>query len=246
MSEGQLRMRVRAYEREKAWAPRYVANELAGTRQAAADRRRTAMLRGAEADTATGEERARLEREAREASALAELLDERVAQLAVEDDVRTKWLLHTAGTRAEADRASAALTAQHAGDQVPEPEVTAEEWLALHDEAMRAEDAHREITDLTDEHASAVPGVDSVEDIRDIAALEPAPLDEDLVRVPSGEEMAESVRRAQRALAEIRARDATDAEREVDESRVGQLARWREDDQADGLEDGAELEDAPW
>ena len=54
------------------------------------------------------------------------------------------------------------------------------------------------------------------------------------MRVPSGEEMAESVRRAQRALAEIRARDAADAEREVDESRVDQLARWHEDDQSDG------------
>ncbi len=174
------------------------------------------------------------------------MLDERAAQLQVEDDIRTQWLLHTAGTRAEADRASAALTAQHAGDEAPEPEVTAEEWLALHDEAMRAEDPHREVTDLADEHASAVPGADSGEDIRDVAACEPAPVDEDVVRVPSGEEMADSVRRAQRALAEIRARDVADAEREVDETRVDQLARWHEDDQADGLDDGAELEDAPW
>ena len=170
MSEGQLRMRVRAYEREKAWAPRYVANELAGTRQAAEDRRRTAALRTAEAETATGEERARLEREAREAAALAEVLDERAAQLEVEDDVRTQWLLHTAGTRAEADRASAALTAQHAGDEAPEPEVTAEEWLALHDEAMRAEDPHREVTDLADEHVDEMGGAEPVEDIRDVAA----------------------------------------------------------------------------
>ena len=169
-----------------------------------------------------------------------------MAQLEVEDDVRTQWLLHTAGTRAEADRASAALTAQHAADEAPEPEVTAEEWLALHDEAMRAEDPHREITDLADEHVDEMGDAEPVEDIRDVAAAEPAPVDEDVVRVPSGEEMAESVRRAQRALAEIRARDVADAEREVDESRVDQLTRWHEDDQSDGLDDVAELEDAPW
>ena len=150
MSEGQLRMRVRAWEREKTWGPRYVANELAGTRQAAEDRRQTAALRSAEAAAASGEERARLERKAAEAAALAEVLDERVTQLDVEDEVRARWVLHTAGTRAEADRASAALTAMHAADEAPEPDVTAEEWLALHGEAMRAEDPHREVTSLAD------------------------------------------------------------------------------------------------
>ena len=153
----------------------------------------------------------------------------------------------TYGTRAEADRASAALTAQHAADEAPEPEVTAEEWLALHDEAMRDEDPHREITDLADEHVDEMGEAKPVEDIRDVAAAEPASIDEDVLRVPAGEEMADSVRRAQRALAEIRARDVADAEREVDDSRVDQLARWHEDDQADeGLDDAAELEDAPW
>src|SRR5207245_4589130 len=32
MSDGQLLVRIRGYEREKTWAPPYVANELAGTR----------------------------------------------------------------------------------------------------------------------------------------------------------------------------------------------------------------------
>lgn len=36
LSNGQLRARIRAYQRELAAAPRYVANELAGTRQSAA------------------------------------------------------------------------------------------------------------------------------------------------------------------------------------------------------------------
>ena len=49
LSDGQLRTRIRAYEREVTWAPRYVANELAGTRQAAARQRELATLRAAEA-----------------------------------------------------------------------------------------------------------------------------------------------------------------------------------------------------
>jgi hypothetical protein len=49
LSDGQLRVRMRAWQRELPWAPRYVANELAGTRQAAAARRQTASLPAAEA-----------------------------------------------------------------------------------------------------------------------------------------------------------------------------------------------------
>ena len=44
MSTGQLRVRIRAYEREKNWAPDYVANQLAGTRQAADKHRHDATL----------------------------------------------------------------------------------------------------------------------------------------------------------------------------------------------------------
>ncbi len=82
MTDGQLRMRVRAYEREKAWAPRYVANELAGTRQAAeatARPRRCATPRPSRRDPS---ERARLQREAAEAAALADVLEQRAADLA--------------------------------------------------------------------------------------------------------------------------------------------------------------------
>jgi hypothetical protein len=43
MSDGQLRMRVRAYEREQTGAPRHVANELAATIQAAARHRANAV-----------------------------------------------------------------------------------------------------------------------------------------------------------------------------------------------------------
>ena len=93
----------------RLWAPRYVANELAGTRQIAERHRQTAALRTAEAATATGNERAQLERHAVEAAALAATLDARAAELAIVDQARSRWLLHFAATRADADRAVRAL-----------------------------------------------------------------------------------------------------------------------------------------
>lgn len=81
-----------------------------------------------------------------------------------------------------------------------------------------------------------------LEDVRDVAATEPAPVGEDEVRVRPAEEMAEWVRRSQRALFEIRAREAVDAERELHETRVD--PHTSEDDQVD--HDGVEVEDASW
>jgi len=66
LSDGQLRMRVRALRREESWSPRYVGNELAGTRQAADTHRRTAALRAAEA-AANAERRVELHRQAEQA-----------------------------------------------------------------------------------------------------------------------------------------------------------------------------------
>jgi hypothetical protein len=65
LSDAQLRMRVRAWDREQAWGPRYVGHELAGTRQAATHHHQTAALRRASADVATDHaDRARLHQEA--------------------------------------------------------------------------------------------------------------------------------------------------------------------------------------
>jgi hypothetical protein len=238
MSDGQLRMRVRAYEREKAWAPRYVANELAATRRAVEAHRGTAAFRTADAERATGDERARLQREAAESAALADLLDGQAALLAEADLARARWLAHTAVTRADADRASAELSARAASREPGDPDVTAEEWLAAHEDAMRAEDPDREIPEPVDEFEHERTQED-VYDVREIAATEPAPLAEDVVRVPSGDETAESIRRAQRALREIEAREAADAEA----ARSEQAARWHVDDQA--VEQEAVLDDGP-
>ncbi|MBB5840195.1 MobF family relaxase [Kribbella italica] len=106
MSSGQLRVRVRAWEREQAWAPPFVNSELAGTRQAADRERRTATLRAAEAAASTDQATSdRLRQEAEQSNALAAALDLRAAELQTADDARAVWLAHTAETKAAAERA---------------------------------------------------------------------------------------------------------------------------------------------
>jgi hypothetical protein len=148
MSDGQLRMRIRAYEREKTWAPRYVADELAGTTQAADTHRNAAAVRRTEAaNSADPDEQAHFEQEASEAAALAKILDERTEQLTSADEARAEWYAHTAETRAAKDRAQAELAARHVDDEQADEPVTAEEWLAVEREDARIEDPYREITD---------------------------------------------------------------------------------------------------
>src|SRR6266540_1718449 len=147
MSDGQLHARVRAYDREEPWGPRYVANELAGTRQAEARHRATAQVRAAEAAAAADPaDRARLEREATDAGALADVLDTQARQLDAADEARALWLVHTAETRAAADRARLEISARDIASGRPEEELTtAEEWLAAQAEAQRVEDRHRRV-----------------------------------------------------------------------------------------------------
>src|SRR5262245_21104320 len=149
MSTGQLRIRVRAYDREQAWAPPYVANELAATRQAAQQRRSDAVLRAAEADAAPdARQRDRLRTEAEQASALAEALDARVRELEGVDDARGHCAAHTAETRAAADRARDELSARQADadSAVDDHEVTPDQWVIQHQAEAAAEDPHRIIT----------------------------------------------------------------------------------------------------
>ncbi|MGD9986344.1 MobF family relaxase [Pseudonocardia sp.] len=244
LSDGQLRMRIRGAARDEAWAPRFVGNELAATRQAAEGHRRNASLRRAEADAAADPaERARLFLEATDAGVLADTLDTRAGTLQELDDARARWLAHTAGNRAAADQARLVLADRHA-DTAPEPEVTAEEWLAAAREADQAEYAHRDITDidLIDLPADAADlperriGDDAVlvetavDDVRDVAVGDAAP-SEDVVRVPSADAVAASIDRAARSLREIEAREAAEQAEAAD--RAAELIHWHTDDQAD-------------
>ncbi|MCO7192558.1 ATP-dependent RecD-like DNA helicase [Pseudonocardia sp. McavD-2-B] len=233
LSNGQLRMRVRAYERELAAAPRYVANELAATHEAATRHHQDAALRRAEAAAATDPaEQQRLTDEAAQAAALAAVLEQRAAELAEVDDARSRWLAHTAETRAKAELSKAELSARDADDD-PDDRVTAAEWKTAHEIAVAEDDRHREITenDLTDhpgdarDSASAEDGAESLRE--DVREARPVQTEEDVVRVPEAEQTEQAVQHARRILDEIAYRDAAD---EPEDERAAQLFRWHADD----------------
>jgi len=247
MTDGQLRIRVRAADREERWGPRYVGNELAGTRQAADSHRHTAELRAAEAEAAESADRERLNTEAAQARALADTLDERAQQLQFVDDARAHWLVESVVTRVVGEQSAAELSRRHVDDTEPEQRVTAEEWLHAHRDAAATDDLHRPITesDLRTEDVDADSAVDRdvlehaapppilegpLPDIREVAEQEPAQVNEDRVRVASADEAAASVAGAHRTLHEINARAAADNQRE-EEERAAELARWSDADE---------------
>jgi hypothetical protein len=84
---------------------------------------------------------AQLEQEAADATAFADLLDRRVAELETVDEARALWWAHTAGTRAAADRAAAELQTRRAADGRTDPDVTAAEILTEPRADDRAHDA---------------------------------------------------------------------------------------------------------
>ncbi|OXM44939.1 TrwC relaxase [Amycolatopsis thailandensis] len=262
MSDGQLLVRMRAWEREKAWGPEFVGQELAGTHQALDARRRDAAMRRAEADAVADEaERERMLQEAAEADALADTLAARAAELEGADEARALWYAHTAETRAAADRASAEISARNL-DTTPVPLVTSDEWLQAHREHMATEDVHREVTadhDLTDVARQRADDVDTataadapdgeevaeveVADVREVAAAEDPVVESDEVRVPSAEETAGSVELAQRALKEIAARQAAEEQHVAEEAQAAELYRRNSDDAAELADaDGAVVE----
>ncbi|MDX3003248.1 MobF family relaxase [Kribbella solani] len=290
MSNGQLRVRVRAYEREKAWAPPYVGEELAGTRQAAERERRTSALRIAEADASDDASTEHLRTEAEQAKALAEALDARAVELQTADDARAVWLAHTAETRAAAERAAFELDARGIDNNDDGP--TPQEWLAAHGEEAADELAVVDEHDLTevaeardrdlavaqrgDEFVAAevvddqlptgadkidvdeIPDAEIIDagdaevdtaavsgdsaqegprealaptDIREIAHGEPTVMESDAPRVPTADQTAEAVRRAQRALIEIQhRREAEQRQADHEAAREEELARWHHDD----------------
>lgn len=203
MSEGQLRVRVSAYEREKTWAPVPVRETLAATSIAAQDTRAEGVLTDDAGDELLAE---------------AEALTERAATLAEADEVRAKWAAEVEKTREAADRARAELAARGVDLDDPTDRVTAEEWAAAHTEHVVVEDEHRDIDRLADD-TPAVDEVDAVfepagpetavEDIRDTSEVHPAEdADTERGHVATDEETREAVARAQAALVEIRNRAA--------------------------------------
>jgi conjugative relaxase-like TrwC/TraI family protein len=227
MSDGALRNRVAAYDRERVWAPRWVGDELSATAEAENRRRTDAGLwaERAEREDLPEVEREQLRQAAREAEReVAELADKR-AQLEEADRARTEWFLHTAKTRDAHERAKAELAARGVSLADPGDRVSAEEWMAEEAAARAADDADRVI----DEAAVAVDEAYALDDeavletghvdVRQSAAPDAAEFaDTPPVRaVPTSEDVRATIDRYRGALLEIEARKAVDAEQEAEQ-----------------------------
>jgi hypothetical protein len=133
-------------------------------------------------------------RRRRETGAAADQLEEVAA-------ARAEALLHTAVTRDKAERARIELAIRGIDRDDPAGLVTAEEWLAARDDAERAEDPHRQVTDELDLTQVAADRAeaheDAVRDPRTAATQVPAvdttrPADEDAAACePTGAAAAE-------------------------------------------------------
>ena len=170
MTDGRLRIRVRALEQEEAWAPRHVDEELAAT-HAAADKARadaTVWAARAEAPDISDVDREQLRAAAVDAERRADELTEQVAALEEADMARARWFVETAVTRDLADRSRAELRARGVDSDDTSDHVTAAEWLDAHLADQAAEDDVREIhdehdfydADQDDAASAAVPPTD--------------------------------------------------------------------------------------
>jgi hypothetical protein len=226
MTDGQLRVRVAAYEREKTWAPEWVADDLAAAHEQAQRHHTDAELWTARAETLDDPiEREQLLAAAAEARDEAERAAARAAELEIIDDTRATWYAHTAVTRANADRARSELAARGVDLDRPADQVTAQERLDAHHADQLLEDHHRDITelDITPDERQPAPS----------ARTEQASYGTTHDSIDS---TAEAIRRAQTALAEIHAREQLDlahgTEESAEQARAQQLALWAEQDLA--------------
>ncbi|MGH3795640.1 MAG: MobF family relaxase [Pseudonocardiaceae bacterium] len=252
MSEGALRARVRAYEREQEWAPRWVGDELGAVERAAERARTDAEVFNARAVvTEDAAEQQRLQDAAADSRHEAQELAERAAMLEKADQARGSWYAATAATRDAADRARAELAARGVALDDPLDVMTAQEWLAAHLQDQASDELTRPLRDEAElqdpAHVADQAALDAdtrdaefarhletaIPDVRDTSVREATEdVDaEDRHRIPSADQTAAAVHRAQVALAEIEARRQYDEARAAEDAdRAEQLNRWAEDD----------------
>ncbi|MDQ3762169.1 MAG: relaxase domain-containing protein [Actinomycetota bacterium] len=240
-SEGLLRMRVAALEREEAWAPAYVADELAAVSLAEAQARETSVVCSAKSLAEPDSERsAMLRDEAQQAAAELDTLREQRVALERADLERAMWSAKTAVTRDKAEAARDELSARGMDLKDPPDQTTAAEWL----EAHRAELAEAEAAQLEVDEASVadpeLEGLRAEEDAAPVAqgSMQETGLAETEVpdirdtstadarehadsekhgRVPAMAETRQKVDRAQAAVTEMRAREELDAAADTDQ-----------------------------
>jgi len=239
MSEGRLRVRVKAWEREQAWAPAYVATELQRTAEAAARHRQDAVMAAARAEVETDDARRQeLLDEAEQRAALADVLDEAERQLDLADEGRGAWYAHTAPTRQAAERAAAELADRGIDTKASDEQVTAAEWLEAERQARIEDDSHRPITEAS--FARPQPADEPREDAAPAEPETPADARDDLpAGVPTPAETAMAALRARDALDRIAARTAEERDHaaEADDQTQRELAWRHADAQATEAED---------
>ena len=267
MTDGRLRARVAGYERERAWAPRWVEDELAATheRRARLDADATLWTARADAPDMASDEAERLRTDAARARAEAEHLAGQIVDLEKADSAWAEWYAHTAVSRDLADRARHELRARGVDLDSPPDRTTAQEWLDAHRAAQAEHERHAEITEAdvpADDSREAVAGradrrrpVDvetDVVDIRDSSTPDPTEHADpaERRRVPTLDETTKTVHAAQTALAEIAARREAEAAAEAaraaeEDERMAELHRWSADGDRvadDGRDPAADVE----
>lgn len=228
MSEGAIRARIAAWEREKEWAPDYVADRLEATHSALRAARENVTVWAARADTEADPLEADQLRGAVEQSRTRVAdLEKQVVDLQFADDARAAWRYETAVTKDNAERSRHAAALRGIDIDNPSEQVTGEEWLDAHRAEQLVEDQHREITerDLDEDNGHRAEELDAV-------VTEPP---EEAPRAIPPDPTSEFVDRAELALATIEQRrdDSAAADETVstDDDRRNELARWAEDDE---------------
>jgi hypothetical protein len=248
LTDGQLLARWVAWQREQAWAPRYVADELAATNERIAARRTDAQVWAARAETLDDEEEAQtLRAEAEKARLEVEELTPRAAILEEADKVRARWYANTAVTRELGVRGKATAEARGIDVDNPGDLATTADWLAAQRDERTVEEQHlpvREddvVEDVLVDEAPAVLEVEletAVPDIRETAVAESneASDDDPHRHVPTEDDTAQVMARYRDTLLELDFRHEGDAFREGEEAEE-QVIWWANDKPADAHTD---------
>ncbi len=243
MSDGRLRNRVAAVQRERAAAPPDVGHQLDTAHQQLQRHRADAAIWGARAEVADNPAEAeRLRSDAAAAEREAAELAERTEKLELADQAHTGWLADTVVVRDLGERSLGELRARGVDPEDRSDHVTAQEWLDAHRDAQTEDDQRRhvderevddQIEEATAEHDD---GLDQGDEPTTPRPAEPVDVPQPRRSAQPPDETAALVTRAGEAVAEIEARrqadDARAAADAADTARQSELARWAADDRA--------------
>lgn len=183
LTEGQLRVRVRTWEREQRNAPPYRHVERSVTAEQLAAAKDAATIAAAQAEAATDQaERERLTTVAADHAARVERLEQRADRLEQVEDIRADWRADTAATAEIAHRAAVELSNRDRTIGEEPDRVTAAELLAADEQAKREDDPHRVVTpdDVRDQadEAEGLGEIGSLAESAKAAADTPEPATE--------------------------------------------------------------------